>query len=989
MILLPIVGRELRVAARRRETYWTRLSLPIVAIAIGTLIFVFTVGLPANLTGRYIFQSLAGLQFLYCLAYGRRATADSISYEKREGTLGLLFLTDLKGHDIVFGKLVATSTRGFYGLMAVFPVLAIPLLLGGITNGEFWRMVLVLVNTFLFSLAVGIFGSSLSRDFRRAMAGNLALLLGLVGMLPAVGLLLSYFTGKPLIPALFLSCPAYSFFICSDTKYAVQAENFWWSLGATHFITWLLIILASWVVPRAWHDQPNRARKSLLPRLWRQWNYGSQSKQIAHRRELLNSNAFLWLASRVTRKTWHVWTFLILMVAWWLLGWAMSGSVWFDSSVAALTFLMLNGTLKTWLTIEAGQQLAEDKRTGAFELLLTVPLKVEEILSGQVLALRRQFAWPFLAVISVELLLIGAVLVHPNESSVAIWLAGMVMLATDMITLTWVAMATALTTKSHNQATFLSLTKVLGLPWALLGLITGVCYLYSAVALGREWSPSTDFLVSLWFGLGLAVDAILGVTAWRFLTRNFHQIALQTRHTASSTSSHEVVDDHSLPRTNKPLSLGDESNAQKLKSKSSKLSVRRITKPAWALVIAFIVLAIGFAVFKPRDNLPPATVVPVMSPARNALKVSPTYGSAIFVLPDGSLWRWGQGGATFPQSLVPVQIGTNRDWVTASACGNHFLGLRNDGTIWEWGWINNQLIMDPELADPGTNWISVAASAVHSVALKRDGTLWTWGRYFISQAFIGSALYTTNHLQVGTNDHWAAIASHPNGNYALAKDGSLWTWGAIPMISSQNAPKILTLPIPTQISSETNWAGFASGFTPLFQDRSGNIWLPFHSSPNGHASVAACCSLIASNAMSKGLAAAVTDVPSLFQLHADGTLWERPYPNAGQTTGEIQQWKQVGKRNDWVSLWSASGTAFGLTSDNTIWTWGYDPTRSPKHSFSSWFKTMQSTVRSKLSKMPVMIPRPPRAFQKQPRPLIRIFSTNEAAANPLTRIEDR
>ena len=83
---------------------------------------------------------------------GVRSTADCLSEEKRDGTLGLLFLTDLKGYDVVGGKLVATSLNAFYGLTAIFPLLAIPLLMGGVTNGEFWRMALVLANTFLFSL---------------------------------------------------------------------------------------------------------------------------------------------------------------------------------------------------------------------------------------------------------------------------------------------------------------------------------------------------------------------------------------------------------------------------------------------------------------------------------------------------------------------------------------------------------------------------------------------------------------------------------------------------------------------------------------------------------------------------------------------------------------------------------------------------------------------------------------------------------------------
>ena len=44
--------------------------------------------------------------------------------------MGLIFLTDLKGYDVVLGKLAATSLNGFYGLLAVFPLLAFPLLTG-------------------------------------------------------------------------------------------------------------------------------------------------------------------------------------------------------------------------------------------------------------------------------------------------------------------------------------------------------------------------------------------------------------------------------------------------------------------------------------------------------------------------------------------------------------------------------------------------------------------------------------------------------------------------------------------------------------------------------------------------------------------------------------------------------------------------------------------------------------------------------------------
>src|SRR5213083_2901332 len=132
MTFLPIVGRELRVAARRHNTFSIRVIVAVAAILIGFFLFFVSLAASAQVVAERIFQGLSGLALLYCLVAGRRWTADCLSGEKREGTLGLLFLTDLKGHDIVFGKLAATSLNAFYGILALFPVMAIPLLVGGV-----------------------------------------------------------------------------------------------------------------------------------------------------------------------------------------------------------------------------------------------------------------------------------------------------------------------------------------------------------------------------------------------------------------------------------------------------------------------------------------------------------------------------------------------------------------------------------------------------------------------------------------------------------------------------------------------------------------------------------------------------------------------------------------------------------------------------------------------------------------------------------------
>src|SRR5690349_6247037 len=178
MTFLPIVERELREGARKKSPRYTRLVVAAVSLLIGlfqlTFVPIFSRGAAQGGTA---FGIITGFAFLLCLLAGVFITADCLSEEKREGTLGLLFLTDLKGYDVVLGKFMATTLNSFYALVAMFPVLSLPLLMGGVTGAEFWRMTLALFNALFFSLAAGIFVSALSRDSQRAMGNTLGLLL--------------------------------------------------------------------------------------------------------------------------------------------------------------------------------------------------------------------------------------------------------------------------------------------------------------------------------------------------------------------------------------------------------------------------------------------------------------------------------------------------------------------------------------------------------------------------------------------------------------------------------------------------------------------------------------------------------------------------------------------------------------------------------------------------------------------------------------------
>src|SRR5688572_24709046 len=159
MTFLPIVQRELRVAARKRNTFWLRIIAALVALVIGGGFLVLTMSLPFGTIqlGSVLFGVLTWLSLAAALSAGLFFTSDCVSEEKREGTLGFLFLTDLRGYDIVLGKLLATSLRSFFALLAIFPILAITMLMGGVTAPQFWKTVLALVNALFCSLAAGMF----------------------------------------------------------------------------------------------------------------------------------------------------------------------------------------------------------------------------------------------------------------------------------------------------------------------------------------------------------------------------------------------------------------------------------------------------------------------------------------------------------------------------------------------------------------------------------------------------------------------------------------------------------------------------------------------------------------------------------------------------------------------------------------------------------------------------------------------------------------
>src|SRR5438270_633587 len=252
MSVLPIVRRELRVAARKRSTFWLRVISAITAVVFGSgcLLMGGWQGVGTAQMGSILFHVLTWTCLAAALSAGLFFTSDCLSEEKREGTLGFLFLTDLRGYDVVFGKLLATSLRGFYCLLAVLPILAVTLLMGGVTGLEFWKTSLALINAMFLSLAAGLLVSAISRDSQKALAGTLLLLVLLVAGGPAIDAALAAAKARGFNPVLSQSSPGYVFVAAG----AWGKNPFWPSLLLSQVIGWLLLAFTCALLPRTWQE---------------------------------------------------------------------------------------------------------------------------------------------------------------------------------------------------------------------------------------------------------------------------------------------------------------------------------------------------------------------------------------------------------------------------------------------------------------------------------------------------------------------------------------------------------------------------------------------------------------------------------------------------------------------------------------------------------------------------------------------------------------
>jgi ABC-type transport system involved in multi-copper enzyme maturation permease subunit len=536
MKLPALVERELRSGARRPAFYWLR---GLLALVLGFQAYdllnrylvaprprvALMAGAPpvVMITGATLLHDMAWLLFVAVLLMGL-LTADSISRERREGTLGLLLLTHLRPAQLVFGKLLSCGLTCFIVLLGCVPALMVTVLAGGVRGAEAAMTGMGLLNTLFVSLSAGLWMSAVFRERRHAIAATLGLvtalafgpevlggtvfggaavpvmrLFGLAGWMTAAQVPVA-FNALHVIPVLaYLRFPVRLILLFNPLFIG------WFAV--THALGWVLLHRAAAALAKNWQDEAHQqfrepepddkwslcGQSSLSP----ETPVGASPAEVALTRASWLTDPRPWDADPLEWRVLQtrppeglIWLAVALdfFAQFGALGSIFSsggaaGDAWGGLSFVGLGVVLFSGGLLAW----AGARFFLDtRRQQDLELLLTSPVGSRNILSGQWRVLQRALKWPLVVVL---LFAIPSAFETATAPRAEVWSVTPTFLialnlALEVLALCWVGMCFGLRARSRVAALIQTLGLVQLLPLAV------------AVALAGCWALTTDHSLS-------------------------------------------------------------------------------------------------------------------------------------------------------------------------------------------------------------------------------------------------------------------------------------------------------------------------------------------------------------------------------------------------------------------------------------------------------------------------------------------------------------
>lgn len=389
MLSLALVERELRVALRKLNPRRRRLTTAGWAVGITAFLILLSLLTGDRHVGRTVHTVLM-IFGLVAVSHVPGRVAGAIAEERRNNTLGILFISGLSALDIFVGKLFSAVLIAFNDLLVIFPMLALPFVMGGVSFQLFIATVCCLPNVLLFVLATSMFASTVTMDEASSRTLTTLLLVIICGLAPLLWLGQQWFGGATAQSSWFMWSPGYGVYLVFQKFSGVSAHTFWLNSLVTLGWSVALLTAAAGSLQRIWRRDEAAVHQQKLPG-WRELFEEQFNRQRAANRWMIEANPSLWAEIADTRPLKRAWLGIGAVIVLWLAGFAAWPAHWAGPVNFYITTLLLIGIVQTIQNHATAVRFANSRRDGAFELLLTTPHSTEEIVEGHFEGRRVQF----------------------------------------------------------------------------------------------------------------------------------------------------------------------------------------------------------------------------------------------------------------------------------------------------------------------------------------------------------------------------------------------------------------------------------------------------------------------------------------------------------------------------------------------------------------------------------------------------------------------
>jgi ABC-type transport system involved in multi-copper enzyme maturation permease subunit len=534
MVIPPVLDRELRSASRFWATYWLRvlagvtMALLLTGVAVGEYFRWGGAGsLPSSLLGSLLLSAFHGGLTVFFLFACPMATADTLARERREGTIGLLFLTPLTAREVVIGKTSAQVVRMFALWLSVVPFLAIPFLLGGVGLPDFARALVVELSVVLTGLAAGFLATSRARTWMGAVGSAgiwmLFLMLLQAGLCIAVFLRSAAVLGPgtsipwdawPAIPfGVAFASAAYGG-VSGTAGFAMGGLPTWVIDSAHHSLLAMLTFAGLLFVAAVWISASLLERQRRTERLgFEPGGVGPRTPRQAmvrqRQRRWLSINPVVWLESMSPGLRRGRWMWWLLVVVCHLAAYPLRN---YDRDIEFVV-LWVGPVILVFEALMAAGSFRREIEEGTLEILLVTPLRPADLVGGRRLAMLVGFGPGVVAAVVLPML-------AKSQLHLEHWIPFACLLVSTWLTLPWVGMRCAMRRLHPLMGWAMTLAWGVAAPMAVGAFLAGWL---QAMSLISGWSGfpvgifsvatvACQWVAALWWGR---------MTVWDLETRNY------------------------------------------------------------------------------------------------------------------------------------------------------------------------------------------------------------------------------------------------------------------------------------------------------------------------------------------------------------------------------------------------------------------------------------------------------------------------------------